>query len=30
LSIDATTGAVTVTGETTTTDFPPVSMSVAQ
>jgi len=30
LSIDATTGAVTETGETTTTDFPPVSMSVAQ
>jgi 6-phosphogluconolactonase (cycloisomerase 2 family) len=30
LSIDVTTGAVTETGETTTTDFPPVSMSVAQ
>jgi 6-phosphogluconolactonase (cycloisomerase 2 family) len=29
-SIDATTGAVTETGETTTTEFPPVSMSVAQ
>jgi 6-phosphogluconolactonase len=29
-SIDATTGAVTETGETTTTDFPPVSMSVAK
>jgi 6-phosphogluconolactonase (cycloisomerase 2 family) len=30
LSINATTGAVTETGETTTTEFPPVSMSVAQ
>jgi 6-phosphogluconolactonase (cycloisomerase 2 family) len=30
LSIDATTGAVTGTGETTTTSFSPVSMSVAQ
>ncbi len=29
-SIDATTGAVTETGEITTTEFPPVSMSVAQ